>query len=543
MNMGFINKIKNYSKETPIIIGITLIIYFQLGLTGKTISPDAYLIIPYLESIQSLQHYLSELFCLKTFDIQPIRDLSLYLDIYFFKKWNFNSFIFSNIILWILGVHTLSKILSLEFKFKVNSLYLFLYTSYPLFAHIVSFSMARKHLLAFDFTLLATLSFLRYQREKKNTEILKILIYYFLGIFSQPICLLLPLWMMIYLKIKDKNLWSHRKLILPSVALFFIGFGANYIYYSKSELFNFIFASKTKDLFSLIPKFSAFAHYNFSLFFPFKIVFYYNLLIENIVLGGLFFFSFVITYLLFKRRYDFFIIWISYSLMPFFIILNTPRLLFDVYLLIPSVGFFILLIDLIYPVFEKYFKYVSIPLLIFFIWFSYTETLTWADTDKWGKIQFERAPSCNGVVRHAREQISKGIIPQKEMLQYIFNNNCFVFETQYNRLELIIFESQLLFYDQTTPLEKKEKILLEYGKINFFPLATLAAIHIKEKNFNRAISLLDQTTEFLKGTKFNDTTYDAIFDNVLLPYCQRINHQGCIQFSGPMIVKKDRPYL
>jgi len=538
-----LTKIKNMDNDLPIIVGIVLLVYFKIILIAKTVSPDAYLILPQLDGINTFSDYITQLTQLKTYDIQPIRDLSLLIDLYIFKNFSLNTFVFTNVMLWIFGIYTLKNIIELELQKKVNVVFILLYASYPLFAHIVSFTMARKHLLAFFFTLLATFSLLKYLKEKKSILLVKTQLFYFLGVFSQPICLLFPVWVLLYLKIEKKEkITSYLSLILPLVFIFILGFSFNYIYYSKSQVFNFIFTSKTKDLFTLMPKLIALAEYFFSLFFPYNIVFYKEITVDHVVLGGWFFFLFTLAYLLIRKRSRSYVVWMSFSLFPLSIILSTPKVIFDVYLLLPSVGFFILLVDLLPQNLEKKLVPLCLPLLIFFMWFSHLETKTWTNSFLWGETQFNRAPTCNGTVRYARELLSEGVVPEKHILNYIFNNNCFYAETRYNHLEMIVFESQLLFYDETTPLKKKENILAKHGQVNFFPLATLAAIYVKEGNFEKAIKTLTYTTDFLKNAKL-DTTYDAIFDKVLLPYCLRINHEGCIYFASAMAVRKDVPYL
>jgi len=60
--------------------------YFPLLFSTENYSPDASIILPYLNSTSSLAGYWNDLINLKTIDFQPIRDLSLGLDLMILKK-------------------------------------------------------------------------------------------------------------------------------------------------------------------------------------------------------------------------------------------------------------------------------------------------------------------------------------------------------------------------------------------------------------------------------------------------------------------------
>jgi hypothetical protein len=176
------------------------------------------------------------------------------------------------------------------------------------------------------------------------------------------------------------------------------------------------------------------------------------------------------------------------------------------------------------------------------MFFTHGESRLWTNSRLWGESGFKRSPSCNGAVRFARETLADGEIPEKEILNYIFKNKCFRYETTYNKLEIIVFESQLIFHDKNLSLEQKKSYLTEHGKFNFYPLVILAALYIQNKMYDEAIQTLNYTVDYLGNVKL-ETTYDAIFDKVVLPYCQRIEHSGCIRITSPLTVRHDVPYL
>jgi hypothetical protein len=543
---------KKFQPAHPLILRAVIFIAaiaccFYPSLTAeKTVSPDAYFLLPYLNKINNLTEYFFQLFSLQAFDIQPVRDLSLWIDWMIFHKWGTNVFIIHNAILWLVSGFLISKIIELENP-KLSPLrstfYVGTFLSYPLFAHIISFSMARKHILAFMFIMFATYYFLLFIKNYQWKYGLLFSLSYLLAVFSQPICLLWPLWVVIYQYTYKKNEFKKfiPYLFILSV-IFLLGFSANYIYYEKSVFFQSIFGSKTKHALLIWPKFLSMGHYLFNIFFPYKLVFYYEIKTERVIWGAIFFLLFSFFYLLRTKNFKKYFIWICFSFFPLGIILNTPNLLFDVYLLLPCLGFFVLFVDLISTLSKRSGLLIGLTILIFFMFFTHQESQLWTNSRLWGESGFKRSPSCNGTVRYAREILSNGEVPEKEILNYIFQNNCFRYESTYNKLEIIVFESQLIFHDQNLTLDQKKSYLEEHGKFNFYPLIILAGIYIRNNLYDEARKTIDHTVNYLGNVKL-ETTYDAIFDKIVLPYCQRIEHSGCIRITSPLTVRHDVPYL
>jgi hypothetical protein len=242
---------KQLKSPHPLVIRVAIFIviiicsFYPSLFADKTVSPDAYFLLPYLDKINHLGDYFSQLFGLKTFDVQPVRDLSLWFDWMIFHQWGNNIFILHNAVLWLISGLFISKILEEEnpnLSHLRSTFCVGLFLSYPIFAHIISFSMARKHILSFTLMVIATYYFLIFLKKYQWKYGLIFSFSYLLAVFSQPICLLWPLWATIYIILLKKN--DFKKFIPYLIVLsiiFFIGFSANYIYYEQSVFFQSIF--------------------------------------------------------------------------------------------------------------------------------------------------------------------------------------------------------------------------------------------------------------------------------------------------------------
>src|SRR5262249_31354350 len=153
------------------------------------LSRDDRRMIDALQDVHSPAEYLKALEERKVLDVQPIRDLSLLLDLVIGKATGLRTFHLSNVVLWLLIVllvyRVLSQVLS---KTWILVPWTAAFAVHPAFANSVSWISARKHLLSSLFILLATSIVLDNPRERwrlRHTAFAAGL--YALSIFSQPI--------------------------------------------------------------------------------------------------------------------------------------------------------------------------------------------------------------------------------------------------------------------------------------------------------------------------------------------------------------------
>jgi hypothetical protein len=139
-------------------------------------------------------------------DLQPVRDFSLWIDVILAGK-GFRNFHAQNALLWVgccfVFERLASRVLAGEWQPKA---FAFLFALHPVYVMSVSWVSARKHLLAFFFLLLALLALVKYRGGK---VFFWVTVFYLLSVFSQPIYVLFPLWLLLCLagegKIKSRE--------------------------------------------------------------------------------------------------------------------------------------------------------------------------------------------------------------------------------------------------------------------------------------------------------------------------------------------------
>jgi hypothetical protein len=532
----------------PILVGVLVFIFKDTIFAAKTVSPDAYFILPYLESLPNLGKYFADQMNLVTFDLQPIRDLSLWIDLWVYQKTGLNIFICHNLILFFLTLLIWKKIIQEENNNSSSPLILLsllLMAAHPVYAHSISYSMARKHLLSFFFISLSTFCFLR--SIKKNElawkDIFLITLSYCLSILSQPISLLFPFWTIIYTGLhRIKITKSHAFLLLSLGLIFVLGVAVNFYYYENSSIMESIFGTKTKEAFNLELKTYSFFSYFYNAFYPFNLSFYSSLQFKRPFFGLVFFLFFSIGYLKIIKDYKKYLIWISFCILPLVIMTTSPLQIYFTYLVIPLSGIFVLLSDFLKKLKAPLGIMGFMFLILYMTSFSQNESSSWTNSKAWGEMNMTRDPHCNSVTKFSRELLSQGEMPSKEILDFLKTNNCQRFSTSYNKIELIVFESQLLFYNKEISLETKTSALKTLGEVNFYPLLVSASLFIQESKFTEAQAAIAETLTFL-GPAVLGEMYDKIFDDYLIPYCQRISHEECLKRFSSLVVKKDTPYF
>lgn len=242
-------KVKNIKKLDLIFITIFVIAYIicikNLILFGKPIGYDDPILIEPMLKVNNLKDYLSLINQNIIWDVQPIRDLSYFIDIQLMKLIPFWNFHITNLIIWALISITLYHFFKefLSHFAKINKQWIYLITLYfflnPVFQIGPFWLSSRKHILSTFFALLAGYITVKF----KNT-ILKnykytclIILFYFLSIFSHPITLMLPVFIILFIF----NLKSPKEWISPQALFLFLGllvisiWGAyeNYYFYNE----------------------------------------------------------------------------------------------------------------------------------------------------------------------------------------------------------------------------------------------------------------------------------------------------------------------
>lgn len=516
---------------------VVIAAYYPVLTSYKTASPDASLILGVFESTSGLWDYITKLFTLKTMDFQPVRDLSLWIDWVVFKKLNINTYIIQNAIIWIGICSVTLSLLTKIYKLPVERLFPFVmaYSIYPLFCSILSWSMARKHLLAFLFILLATEKLIDYFQYNKKKDIWLINLYYLLALLSQPIGILWPLWAAVYAR-------SQKKLKVPSIiSLFFIlalVAIANFTYYKKSAVFTAIFESKTKDAFEIADKILALGHYFYQLFIPYYQTFFYDLGHWSIWVGLLIAAIFYLLYSFLKLPKKELALWSFFAFLPILVILNTPNTKSDTYLLLPSFALLVVLVRILEPHLKK--SFLIIPVL--WIVFINFESRLWTDNRKFSyQRNFQRRPTCVSAVMAAKVDYANNLVPSADVIQYFRDYQCLRNSSDLEVVESLILNSNFIYY---SPLEMSQKLstLENLKKTHWYPKLLLSALYFQSDRPSEALSLMHELDRDF-GNLTGETSFIPPVATVIHPACEKLQDKSCLNISSRFSVRKKKPYF
>jgi hypothetical protein len=545
---------KNTFAKHLILIICLIISYLPLLMGKPTVNPDAHLIMAIFDKISGIREYFELLVTLKTYDIQPIRDLTLFFDWLIIKNYNYNSFIAQNLIYWFISCFFVEKLLRLIFS-KVDEISIWiltvLFSVYPLFCATLSWGIARKHILAFMFIVISTYYFLRSLEEthRKSLHVAVFNIAFILSIFSQPITLLWPAWAALYLFIKRKNeFFSHQKYLTPSYLAFLITTILNAYYYKNSQTFKLYFEGKTDDPFNIPDKFLGLGHYLYQLVLPYWPSTSYELGHWSVWIGIIFGLTFYFIYRKLKLQGSWLVIWTAFTLFPLLIILTNPHILSDNYLLTPALGFFVLILTILfnfYPPNKKMILYVSLPLLGFWIFITHKESLYWLDRVTYAETRgFERRPNCSNAINLARKSFALGLNISDNVREYLQKYECFNINSKTPAViaSFVYLQTYILYYDNELGIKERILPLKKYAEFFWFSKMVLAALYLKLNNKNEAIKLIGEIVSDYDKINW-EPYYEPIIANNIHPFCEQINYKDCLKITNLFNKKKNLPYF
>lgn len=228
---------------------LIILSYWQIIIKDVVLSYDDSILLTSLSSISSISHYFSSIYTGLVLDIQPVRDISFFIDLKLKAIIPFYSFHFTNVLIWILICINVRKLfLSRENKnYYIVGLLVFLYALSPISGNSVAWIAARKHLLSTLFITYATLIVIKHKNNLALNKILLITFLYFLSCFSHPINTLWIIWLCysIYPFNKVKN---SLKVIISSSVICLISIFSNLYYYKIIFANNVSTSSKFMNL-------------------------------------------------------------------------------------------------------------------------------------------------------------------------------------------------------------------------------------------------------------------------------------------------------
>ncbi len=181
-----------------ILITVIFLSYFELIKIDTQLEYDDKLLIGSLKSIHDFPSYFQAIKNGLILDIQPIRDLSYWIDFQLFNMFGWYSYHLTNTFLLVLICYKLELLLreTVSENYLIF-LFVFVFAVSPVTSSSVAWIAARKHLLSTFFILWATNLTVKNKNNSTDSNI-KILILYSLSVLSHPISLLWPLWMIFW---------------------------------------------------------------------------------------------------------------------------------------------------------------------------------------------------------------------------------------------------------------------------------------------------------------------------------------------------------
>lgn len=528
----------NKNKLHYVIFLLLIPVYLPIIIASKTVDPDAQIILPNLLKMNSVYEYILSLINLKTIDFQPIRDLTLSLDLYIFNNFGINTIVSQNLIWWIGCLYTINKIIiNLNNKDPYLRLILLgLLASYPLFVPSIAWGMSRKHMLSFFFILNAIHLLIKTDSYSTKSS-LKITGFYFLSVFSQPITILFPLWEMIYLKlVKRVSVRNLISFLLPTLVVFIIGFSLNFYYYEYSETFRRVFAEKTSQL-NVSDALLAIGHYFFQIFFPFILAFKYDLGHFSVLIG-LFLIPLVTFAVLKGKNRNENLSWLCLAFCPLLIVATTPFILSDAYCLLPAFALFMIIYDRV-----SIKAYYLIPVYLIFSVLTYFENKNWTHPVLLTKASFERRPNCKNAINYLRISFENYTEGTDDTKSYIDEHNCLdQNSTAYGAVTNKNFLINFIFFDSTQDWKVRAETLKRISEQNFLAHLTLIALQLKNGDSTSADSELKNLIEKYGSKKIVTGEIHPITAFNVYPYCKKLNWKECLRITAPLSFDHPKTY-
>lgn len=526
---------KKFEAHYPLLFSAitAFLIYLPIVFFPSPVNPDSQVLIPNLREFTSVSSYIANFVMLRTLDIQPIRDLSLYLDLWILDTTGFNSFVLQNILIWLSSIAVLNRLLIFFFpklSIKERAFILVAFTAYPLFTQTISWGVARKHLLAMFFSLLATEKWIK---QRRSTWL-----FYVLAVLSQPIFILWPLWAFIHGYFVDKSLLQNRwgVLLTCTLLLFLLGH-ANYFYYEHSPVFLTHYAVKTNEIFEVSNKSLALGHYTFQLLFPYLLSFDYSLGHWSTLVGLLILGIGVPIVLRNRENRSLKISLLCFTFLPLAVVLTKPTMIYDTYLLLPASGLLMLIVLLSdqAPVF-KYSHHFMKALLIFWCCFSLKDVFGWRSEILLTKNSFNNRPSCISAFQYLRMSYENGVPPiESDAKLYFAEHECYKDKSVGSGF--INLQASMLYYETDLTPEERITRLEVLAPNGVFPSMALAALYLKYGKKEEANAAIGSMLENYGKKEYKEEAI-PIARQVLEPYCRSIQHKNCVAFLRPFLIKK-----
>lgn len=398
-----------------------MLIYGIVIINSGFFSGDDFYIINPLSDITNLNDYIDGIIRHKIPDIQPVRDISYFIDIQLKPFLGLKIFFISNLLLWMLILLQVKKVIAHFVTNNIHASYLtILFGIYPTFVWVVSVISSRKHLLSFLFSLLMLNAHLYAKRFRGS----KIITFYLLSILSNPISIFSYI-LLLFVGCEAGSLnrvKTHVKSFLGLTLISLIFLYLNYKYYNTYMLETKGYL--TLQEFDLNNSFLAFGRFFYQLALPIYFSTFYN---SNSIFDyiGIFLF-FILFYFVFKKVNSklFISIIVLYSIN---LIIPTIRVshnfISDSYLLMPGLAYVLLLYYLV----KDYIicrKWICVIFLLILSVKSIYEARFFTSAKELTAISFHREPSCKNMEPYLQNLLLEGKFEEINLHSGVIYNSC-----------------------------------------------------------------------------------------------------------------------
>ncbi|MCY4524761.1 MAG: hypothetical protein OXB84_08485 [Halobacteriovoraceae bacterium] len=512
---------------------LLLVINFKLIIEDPKIKLDDFALIIPLKNLSSVSQYITDIKRGIILDIQPVRDLSLLVNLKLEQMTSYGFYHGTNFILWLL-ILFFTYLLLKNIGLSRYALPLILILSvHPSALTCVFWISARKHLLAAFFILVATVMTIR-EKKLGLKRGQAILVWYCCSVLSHPMHILWPLWYMVYIYFPEKKL-SSRQLLISIIVIFLmiLFLYINYWYYSTIYLEKLSslpkIASKLgKNLdISLLGVSRSFSQ----MFYPITSLLYYPggwMAIMGIPLFSIF--NFLTFKFVRKEGWK----WSLFIFLPLIVVYGQMTNIFmsDTYLLLPLIGVLIVLAHMLenIKISQRFFKSMIFIICLFFTYKSYRWSEAWISMDKLLEYSYKVDKNPATLLGYGKVRFVKGeYIEATEMARRLIRWRGI--RDDYD------FFATVVYHNPYISIEKKIKLLNEnYQDIPVFN-HYIAIAHADQENWKEAYKFekkaLDQ---FLSFRIFHVRLYikkTRIFISEILPnvknLCLKAGKKSCLK--------------
>lgn len=523
-----------------VLLFLLLGVYSPVVFDSHLLKFDDPIVVAPMQKVQSLQGYLDLVKNKEIYDIQPVRDVSYWL----------NSTHAGNLFFWIVACFFVAAcLLALDVPVRPAFFLGLLFSVNPLFVSSVAWLSARKHLLSFLFTISITFILIRQVKTKNPfscAAAVGIVFLFLLAVFSQPINIMWPFFAAIYIYSKKDSLkFRLIPTAIATVLIVVIALSAAYLnqYYYVHVLTQVSQGTKyiSEEYNTLFWRSWAWGRMFFQMIMPIQTpaADHYPYTYQSAV--GLFLFVLVVLSL-WKARIEEWWVWVLGAMLGVFPVLYRMTSIFavDNYLLFSSFCIFILIGLSIkkYGVLlsGKYSIYIYISaylLLVLFTYRSFTLAKAWNNDYALWEMSYQIEPSAKSAINFAgilseKKQNIKAYevaMESKKYLGKIYNSN-----------EII---AKVIYLHPFFSNEQKISLLREDR--NEWSLYYQAALKASEGDLKSACELMRQAIQCPNAFEFKDESIEIVAAENLF-FCQTDTSRDQILLKSFKTIRRSKKW-